>query len=150
MQSARIWFRQSCPPITLATVETFLEELGAKVAKTEWTLGTFVIPQLHVMQPVPFLIQLNDDEYVVEEAEEFVELAGLPSEIRTKLSTLDARLEVGDVSENAFVLGEAINVFEGWTNFDPSHPKVLELLRKLAIEFDGIFEDNVNGIWWPS
>lgn len=148
MQSARIWFRQTHPPITLAVVEAFLIQLGAKFEKAEWTLGEFVVPQLHVLQPVSFLIQINDDEYVVEEAEEFAMLEGVPNNIKERLSALDCRLEVGSVEDYSVVQDEETTVFAGWTDFDPSHPKALELLRRLATKLDGIVEDNVNGTWW--
>ena len=148
MQSARIWFRQTRSPVTLSAVEALLASLGATVEKTEWKLGTFVVPQLRVIQPAPFLIQLNDGEYVVEEAEEFAEFDNVPREIKAKLLASDTRLEVGDVSENSVISETGVTVFEGWTSFDPSQPKTLHLLRQLTAEFRGILEDNVNGSWW--
>ena len=148
MQSARIWFRQPHPSIALTNVDTFLNELGATTEETEWSLGTFVVPQIYVIQPVPFLIQLNTDDYVVEEAKEFSELGSVPDNLSEKLSSCDARLEIGDVSENSVIYGREITAFAGWTGIDPGHPELQKLLRALASKLDGIFEDNVNGTFW--
>jgi hypothetical protein len=125
-----------------------LEAKGAQVEETEWKLGSFSVPQLHVLRPIPFLIQLNDDEYVVEEADEFSEFEAVPVEIRAKLAACDARLEVGDIRENAVIADQGLVVFEGWTSFDPAHPTARDFLIGLATSFDGVFEDNVNGFWW--
>ena len=148
MQSARIWFRQPDPGVTLGSVKKQLEAKGAQVEETEWSLGSFSVPQLHVLQPIPFLIQLNDDEYVVEEADEFSKFESVPVEIRPKLAACDARLEIGDISENAAITDQEIFVIAGWTNFDPSHPTARDFLIGLATSLDGVFEDNVNGFWW--
>lgn len=147
MQSARIWFQQTSQPVTLAFVKKFFEKLGVQFEEVEWTLGTFTVPQLYVTQPVPFLIQLNDDEYVLEEAAEFAASEDLPHNIRTKLPASNARFEIGDTSENTNLSDKGITVFAGWTSFDPSHPKALALLQRLAAEVNGVFEDNVHGMW---
>ncbi|WP_234843255.1 hypothetical protein [Sinorhizobium meliloti] len=71
----------------------YLQEMGAEVKETEWRLGDVVVPQLQVTSPVMFLVQLEDEEWVIEEAEEFSHLA--PLEVRAKLSICDARLAFG-------------------------------------------------------
>ncbi len=150
MQSARIWFQQTNPPITLSTVGQHLISLGAQFEETSWTFETFVVPQLYVVEPVPFLLQLTDHEYVHEEAKESSQDSSLPDVLRDKLGSCDVRLEIGDVSANTVISEREVTAFEGWTEFDPGRPKAQKLLRLLANTLDGIFEDNVNGQWWST
>ncbi|RVN53603.1 hypothetical protein CN104_32320, partial [Sinorhizobium meliloti] len=77
MQAAAIWFQMSATPLTLLQVNEYLQEMGAEVKETEWRLGDVVVPQLQVTSPVMFLVQLEDEEWVIEEAEEFSHLAPL-------------------------------------------------------------------------
>ena len=150
MQSARIWFQQTDPPITLASVSEYLIALGTQIEETSWSLGAFVVPQIYILEPVPFLLQINNDDYVYEEAKEFSKHEIMLDRFSIKLASCDARLEIGDVSENSAIIDQETFVFESWTGFDPELPQAGKLLKLLARRFHGVLEDNVNGTWWSS
>ncbi|ASJ59267.1 hypothetical protein KEM44_22610 [Sinorhizobium meliloti] len=147
MQAAAIWFQMSATPLTLLQVNEYLQEMGAEVKETEWRLGDVVVPQLQVTSPVMFLVQLEDEEWVIEEAEELSHLA--PLEVRAKLSICDARLAFGDADdESATTTDQGIFVLAGWTGFDPANPQVRILLEGLARIVDGIVNDKTSGTYW--
>lgn len=147
MQAARIWFRQSVPPLTLSQVKEYLQAMGAEVNETEWRLGDYVIPQLLIVSPIVFLAQLEAEEWVVEEAEDFAQSS--PSAMRAKLSNCDARLSFGGTKdEKVTTTDQSTFVVAGWTEFDPANPQARILLEGLARRVDGLFEDNTSGLWW--
>lgn len=147
MQSARIWFRQPVPPLTLSQVKEYLQEMGAEAHDTEWRLDGFVVPQLLIVSPIVFLAQLEDEEWVIEEAEDFSQRA--PSTMRTKLSICDARLSFGGTEDEKVITGnQGTFVVAGWTEFDPANPQARILLEGLAHRVGGLFEDNTSGTWW--
>ncbi|WP_218967602.1 hypothetical protein [Puniceibacterium antarcticum] len=115
--------------------------------ETEWRLGGYVVPQLLIVSPIVFLAQLEDEEWVIEKAEDFSQRA--PSAMRTKLSICDARLSFGGTEdEKVTKTDQGTFVVAGWTEFDPAHPQARILFEGLARRVDGIFEDNTSGIWW--
>ncbi|RWR25512.1 hypothetical protein D2T29_21910 [Sinirhodobacter populi] len=147
MQSARIWFQKPATAITLTQCKEYLQGMGVEVIDTEWRLEGYVVPQLHVTNPSNFLMQLEDDSWVVEEAEEISRSA--PEALRGRLSNCEARLSFGDASdESVTTTDRGIFVMAGWTSFDPEEPQARELLEALTRMVDGIFEDNTTGTWW--
>lgn len=150
MQSARIWFQQGRPPFDLVRLKENLEALGLTVRRTEWRFQHIAIPQLHVATDPPFLVQMNDDEYIIEEAEEFAELhkVALTPDAYAKLRTCDARFEIGDGNEAAVTTADGVFSFAGWTSLDPGLPEVRRIFISITTAVDGVFEDNVNGLWW--
>ena len=150
MQSARIWFKQSEQPFDLLSLKEFLEASGLTVRNTEWRLQSYVVPQLHIATDQPFLVQLNDDEYIVEEAEESSEWHknDMRPETLLKLSNCDARFEIGDGNEAVVTTTEGVFSFVGWTSLDPSLPEMRRIFISMTEAVDGVFEDNVNGFWW--
>ena len=147
MQAARIWFKQPFPPLTLFQVKEYLQAMGAEVNETEWRLGGYVVPQLLIVSPIVFLAQLEDEEWVVEEAEDFSQHA--PSAMRAKLSNCDARLSFGGTDdEKVTTTDQGTFVVAGWTEFDPANPQARKVLEELARRVDGLFEDNTSGTWW--
>lgn len=147
MQTARIWFRQPAPPLTLSHVKEWLRAMGAVVHDTEWRLGDYVAPQLLIVSPIVFLAQLEDEEWVIEEAEDFSERA--PAAIRTKLSDCDARLSFGGTDDEKVIsTDQGAFAVVGWTAFDPENQQARKLLEGLARRVDGLFEDNTSGTWW--
>ncbi len=117
------------------------------VRHTEWRLQDFVVPQLHVASNQPFLVQLNDDEYVTEDAAEMHQ-GDLPPKTLSKLGKCDVRFEIGDGNEAVVTTTEDVFSFEGWTSLDPGLPEIRSIFISIAQALDGIFQDNVNGFWW--
>ena len=149
MQAARIWFRQSNPRVTLSRVRDDLHALGAEVEETEWRLGAYVVPQLLIVSPIACLAQLEDDDWVIEEVEDFASRA--PAEMCSRLSQCDARLSFGGADdERAVTTDRGTFVQSGWTDFDPSEPTARALLQALARRIDGLLEDNTLGTWWTA
>jgi hypothetical protein len=147
MQAARIWFKQPIPSLTLSQVKEYLQAMGAEVNETEWRLGGYVVLQLLIVSPIVFLAQIEDEEWVVEEAEDFSQRA--PLAMRTKLSNCDVRLSFGGTDdEKVTTTDQGTFVVAGWTEFDPANPQARILLEGLARRLDGLFEDNTSGIWW--
>lgn len=147
MQAARIWFRQPNPPLTLSQVKGSLKAMGAVVHDTEWRLSGYVVPQLLIVSPIVFLAQLEDEEWVIEEAEDFSESA--PAAIRTKLSVCNARLSFGRTDDEKIIpTDQGTFTVAGWTAFDPENPQARLLLEGLARRVDGLFENNTSGTWW--
>lgn len=133
MQSARIWYDADRYPVTLAGLsETLTKDLGYSVQDWAWTLGSTVIPQLRVTGPVRLLMQIEDDPWVEEEAEEFATLlsALLTPEGMGMMLAANARIAVGDAPDGPV---------------DPAEPATHALLLALARHLAGVFEDNVNG-----
>lgn len=135
------------PPLTLSQVKERLQAMGAEVKETEWRLEHCIIPQLQIVAPVVFLATLDNNEWVVEEAEESSLHA--PATVRSRLSRCNARLEFGGANNDAVMTDQGMFV-AAWTGLDPAEPHVRILLEGLARGVDGLFEDNVNGTWWTS
>ncbi|WP_295531498.1 hypothetical protein [uncultured Thioclava sp.] len=150
MQSARIWFKRGQQPFDLLRLKEFLEASGLTVRNTEWQLQSYIVPQLHIATEQPFLIQLNDDEYVDEEAEEFSEWHknDLAPETFLKLNECNVRFEIGDGNDTVLTTSEGIFSFVGQTSLDPSLPEMRRIFISITEAVDGVFEDNVNGFWW--
>lgn len=147
MQAARIWFQKPVPPLTLSQVKEHLQGMGIEANDTEWRSGGYLVPQLHVTSPANFITQLEDEAWIIDEAEEIAQLA--PALIRDRLSVCDARLSFGGAhDENSITTDQGAFAIAGWTNFDPGEPKVKILLEALARMVDGVFEDNTTGTWW--
>ncbi|WBU62677.1 hypothetical protein PAE61_09830 [Paracoccus aerodenitrificans] len=128
-------------------MKKYLQETGAEVKGTEWRLGNYVVPQLHVTSPADFVMQLEDEVWIIEEAEEFSQRA--PAPISERLSICDARLSFGEANdENAITTDQGIVVATDWSTFDPEEPQARILLEALARMVDGLLEDNVSGTWW--
>lgn len=150
MQTARIWFKRGQQPFDLSRLKDFLEASGLTVRHTEWRLQSYVVPQLHVATEQPFLVQMNDDEYVDEEAEEFSELHkhDMAPKIFSKLNDCNIRFEIGDGNDTVITTNEGVFSFVGWTSLDPSQPEMRRIFLSITEAVDGVFEDNVNGFWW--
>lgn len=138
MQTARIWFARDGADMSLPRAKSLLEAAGARVEETAWRLEGLVVPQLHVLTPVPLLLQLNEDDDVIEEAEEFAALPEVPEALRPALARCDARLEIGGEAENPDVAATG-------PDFDPGAPAARRLLAPLVAALGGVFEDNVSG-----
>jgi len=142
-----IWFKQTSPEVTLETIKNILEqEYGAKVEYTQWKLKTFVVPQLKVTCPVEFLIQLNNTD-VNEEAQEFAQSDNISTALREKLITCDARLECGDDCYRTVISENSVTGIIEPTEFDPNQPEAHRILSQLSRTLEGIFDDNVNGLY---
>lgn len=155
MQSARIWFRQSNQEVSIFSLEAFLREaLHCDVELVEWRLGSFVVPQVQVLKPRRFLLQIaNDATYVLEEAQEFAERSApsLLEEQVTFCRACDSRLEIGlNDPPPVLVPNLGMTAFSGFTNIDPAEPEIQTILKAITRRVRGVFEDNVNGnVWFP-
>jgi len=123
-----------------------MQGMGIEVSDEEWRLGDYVVPQLHITNPADFLIQMEDQAWIIEEAEEISQIA--PASIRDRLSICNARLSFGDAHDNNTTTEHATFVIAGWTRFDPGEPQAKILLESLARMVNGVFEDNTTGDWW--
>jgi hypothetical protein len=92
--------------------------------------------------PAHFLLQIEDEPHVVEEAEE---LGGaLPPYARTAGASCDARVAISverDIPVTVQTDG-GIFAFVGPPAFDPGDPVVSPLLKSIARRLDGFFCDN--------
>jgi hypothetical protein len=149
MQSARIWFDAEAYPLDLNGLRDLLVSLGCVVQETEWRLGDEVVPQLAVKSPTPFLIQIDGNDWVQEEAEELAEAYAdqMTGEQASFMRSCRVRLEVGD-NEEVDVTGKGVTSWAGFTQFDPGSGKARKVLRALTVALGGVFEDNVNGVVW--
>lgn len=146
MQAARIWFQNTVPPITLSQIKEYLQGMGIKVRDVERRLGDYVVPQLYITNPADLLMQIEDEDWVIEEAEQFSQFA--PASIRDRLSICNARLCFGDARDDSINTDHGTFVLAGWTSFDPGKPQAKKLLESLARLVNGLFEDNTTGDWW--
>ena len=147
MQAARIWFRNTTPPVTLADIEAMLTAMGAVVTPAQWQMGDIIVPQLQVSHPAHFLTQIETADYVPVEAQECADDAS--PDIAEHLRACDARLVFGDSADDTLVASDqGLVAFTGWTTFDPANPAARALLEGLTRRLNGVFNDNVNGGYW--
>ena len=151
MQSVRIWFSSDQGDVSIETLKSFLaSQFGCAVVETEWRAGEYVVPQLSITSPVQFLLQIENEEWVKEEAEEFAEMYQ-DSVAASKLSELrnaDARIAIGNNDPPAEAVGDQLVAFAGWTHVDPSDARTATILQAVALHVNGVLEDNVNGRIW--
>lgn len=149
MDSAHIWFRQQRPVITLAHAGDLFREAGLTVERAEWRLYDDVIPQLLVKTHIPFLIQIDDDAIVAEEAVEVSEWheGEFPDAMLSKLKRSNTRFDVGAPEERVQIVDGPL-VFLDAYEINPSKPEIWSLLQLLARAVDGVLYDNVNGNYW--
>jgi hypothetical protein len=147
MQTARIWYSPGSRTVSLDLLAKRLSgPLNCTVERAEWQMDDTIVPQLRITSPATFLIQLNNDDYVAEEAIEqaaYLRDQGFPPQITDKLRNCTRRLEIGE--GDVISSTDPATVFAGWTPLDPAEPALNRILTGLTSGLDGVFEDNVNG-----
>lgn len=148
--SAHICYDSRLHPVTLQDIsEVILAETRWRVTNTEWREFGEVIPQLLVLTPVPFIIQIeNDPEWVPQENFEFGEWAGISKEsaIFSQLKKCDARLAIQSTESDQLISGEdALFALALGEAVDPSVPEIAAVLSVVGREINGLLNDCVNG-----
>lgn len=148
--SAHICYDSRLHSITLQTVAEFiLAETRWRVEDAEWRGFGLVVPQLLVLTPVPFLIQIeNDPAWVPQENLEFGEWAGLSrgSAIFSQLEKCDARLAIQSAQLDQVIIREKSLVISTLgTAVDPKNPEISAVLAIVGRNINGLLNDCVNG-----
>lgn len=108
-----------------------------------------VIPQLLVLTPVPFLIQIeNDPTWVLQENFEFGELADLSRDraVYSQLGKCDARLAIQSTQPDQLTVGEESLVVSTFgIAVDPKNPEISAVLAVVGRKINGLLNDYVNG-----
>ena len=149
ISSAHICYESSKNNVELQSVALLIEKNTSwKTVPTEWSDCGIVIPQLIVLTPTPFVIQIeNDPEWVPEENKEFAEWAGLSEEdeLYLKLSRCDARLAIQSTAPDQTILtGKEIIAFAFGDAVDPKNDDISIVLTIVGKEISGVLNDCVN------
>lgn len=147
--SAHICYDSRLHAVTLQTVaEVISAETQWRVVDTEWRGFGVVIPQLLVLTPIPFLIQIeNDPTWVPQENLEFGEWAGLSkdSAVFAQLEKCDARLAIQSTQPDQVTIGEeSLVVSTLGTAIDPRNPEIAAVLAVVGRKINGLLNDCVN------
>ena len=149
ISSAHICYESSKNNVELKSVAVLIEHNTSwKTIPTEWSDCGIVIPQLVVLTPTPFVIQIeNDPEWVSVENKEFAEWAGLSEEdeLYLKLSRCDARLAIQSTAPDQTILtGKEIIAFAFGGAVDPKNGDISNVLAIVGKEISGVLNDCVN------
>ena len=147
--SAHICYESSKNNLELQLLGTLIEKnTNWKTMPTEWSDCGIVIPQLIVLTPTPFIIQIeNDPEWVPEENKEFAEWAGLSEEdeLFLKLSRCDARLAIQSTAPDQITFtGKEVIAFAFGGVVDPRNSEISNVLEIVGKEISGVLNDCVN------
>ncbi|MFT0635828.1 hypothetical protein ACMFY5_27595 [Pseudomonas sihuiensis] len=147
--SAHICYESSKTNLELQLLGTLIEQNTSwETMPTEWSDCGIVIPQLIVLTPIPFIIQIeNDPDWVPEENKEFAEWAGLSEEdeLFLKLSRCDARLAIQSIAPDQITLtGKEIIAFVFGGVVDPRNSDISNVLAIIGKEISGVLNDCVN------
>jgi len=148
ISSAHICYESSKNNVELKSVAVLIEQNTSwKTILTEWSDCGIVIPQLIVLTPTPFVIQIEDDpEWVPVENKEFTEWAGLSEEdeLYLKLSRCDARLAIQSTAPGQTILtGKEIIAFAFDYAVDPKNGEISNVLAIVGKEISGVLNDCV-------
>ena len=149
ISSAHICYESSENHVELQSIAEQVERnTNWKTIPAEWSGFGVVVPQLIVLTPTPFIIQIeNDPEWVPEENREFAEWADLSedNELYRKLSRCDARLAIQSTAPEQITLtGQEMFVFAFGDTVDPKNNEISEVLRIIGRKISGVLNDCVN------
>ena len=149
ISSAHICYESSRTNVELQSIAALIEQNTSwKTVPTEWSDCGIIIPQLIVLTPTPFIIQIeNDPEWVPGENKEFAEWAGLTEEdkLYIKLSRCDARLAIQSTAPDQIVLtGKEIIALSFGGAVDPRNSDISNVLAIVGKEISGVLNDCVN------
>ena len=149
ISSAHICYESTEVHVELGSISEQVENnTNWKTVFTEWSGFGVVVPQLMVLTPTPFIIQIEKDpEWVPEENREFAEWAGLSedNELYRKLSRCDARLAIQSITpDQVTTTGQEMFVFAFGDTVDPKSIEVSEVLKIIGKKISGVLHDCVN------
>jgi hypothetical protein len=107
-------------------------------------------PLVRVMDPLSFVIVVDEHPEVIEEIEEMIGEAEhegkLPAAVITKLKNCNARLGISSSNRPVIDTGDRLTVF-ATTDLDPANPEVLQIIHTLEDLSGGVAFNCVDGEW---